>query len=243
MATEIRSLGGNCYTLELEVARAFLVVGDERALLIDAGGNECDIMALIRSVTDLPCDLFFTHGDGDHTANHRQFPQAYCHEDEIPVLRGGHANISIPLVAVPDGHVFDLGNMRIEVLHTPGHTPGHCCLLNRDGRWLISGDSISYETVFLFGPTRDLPVYRDSLDEVAKLRDEFSLIFPCHGPCPLPVTALDDLRTCVDEALAGNLEGQAAELPFPVEEPVLKYQYDPCSIFTTERKLHNGTEI
>lgn len=239
----ITELGSGFYAIELGESRAFLIVGDERALMVDTGGQPCDLQAQIRAVTELPCDLFCTHSDGDHTCNHNQFPSAYCHEAELAVFKAKPTNVTIPLIPVPDEHVFDLGGVRLEVVHTPGHTAGHCCLLNRDDRWLISGDIVSYDTVFLFGPTRDLMQYRETLDELCKLRDEFSLIYPCHGVCPIPVTALDEIRSCVDETIAGNLCGESEAFPFPVEGTVLKYTLGNCSIFTEERNIQHGTSI
>ena len=131
----LTELGLGFYALELSHSRAFLIVGDERALMVDTGSDPCDIWAVIRSVTDLPCDLFCTHSDGDHTRNHNQFASAYCHEAELPLFASDRSNVTIPLIPVPDEHVFDLGNVRLEVIHTPGHTAGHCCLQRSVG-WL-----------------------------------------------------------------------------------------------------------
>ncbi len=231
MATVLTEYGSGFYGMEQPGVRAFLIVGDERALVVDTGMEPFDVLPLVRTVTDLPCSLFSTHGDGDHTANHNQFDVCFCHADERPVFADPRSNVTCRLEPVADGHTFDLGGIRLEVIHTPGHTPGHCCLLCRDGRWLISGDIVSYDTVFLFGPHRNITRYRDTLDELAKLRDEFDLIYPCHGPGPLPIQALDEMRECVDEALAGHLPGESNAFPFPVEQDVKKYAHGNCSIF------------
>ena len=42
-----------------------------------------------------------------------------------------------------------ISNIYIEVLHTPGHSPGHCCFYEQDRGWLYSGDLI-YQGCFLF---------------------------------------------------------------------------------------------
>lgn len=236
MSTTLRELDPGFYALEQEMVRAFLIVGDERALLVDAGGEPFDVNEIVRSVTPLPCDLFFTHCDGDHTASHAQFEAAYCHADDQELLLHGRDPVQCRLIPVEDGHVFDLGGRRIEVLHIPGHTPGHCCLLCRDEQWLISGDCVSYDTVFLFGPHRDPARYRSSLDDLAALRSEFSLIYPCHGPCPIPVSAVDEERACYDAWASGELSAEPADFPFDTGGTVLRYSLGNCSIFIMEKE-------
>ncbi len=45
---------------------------------------------------------------------------------------------------VSDGQVLDLGGRRLECVHTPGHSPGHMCLLDRDNGLLFCGDHIIF---------------------------------------------------------------------------------------------------
>lgn len=85
--------------------------------------------------------------------------------------------------------------------------------------------------------------YRETLDELCMLRDEFSLIYPCHGVCPIPVSALDEIRSCVDETVAGNIKGEPETFPFPTDDVVLRYCLGNCSIFTEERNLQHGISI
>lgn len=234
MATEILELDPDLYALEQEMVRLFLIVGSERALLVDTGADPCDLDALVRQVTALPYDVFLTHRDGDHTANLQQLSHAYCHKDDRAFIAADRPGPRI--TGVQDGHVFDLGDRSLEVLHIPGHTAGHCCLLCRDESWLITGDCVSYDTVFLFGSHRDPARYRESLDELAMLRNEFSLLYPCHGPCPLPVTAIDEMRDCYDAYGDGRLTPEENAFPFPVDEHVLKYSLGNCSIFIAEKE-------
>ncbi len=229
MATEIVELDPDLYALEQDIVRMFLIVGTERALLVDAGAEKCDLPALIKSVTDLPCDVFLTHCDGDHTENAQQFSHIFCPEDDLARIASDRPGPEY--TGVGDGYVFDLGDRHLEVLHVPGHTPGHSCVLCRDEGWLITGDCVSYDTVFLFGPHRDPARYRASLDELAMLRAEFSLLYPCHGPCPLPVSAIDEMRDCFDAWKSGEIAPEKADFPFPLDEPIAKYSLGSCSIF------------
>ena len=81
--------------------------------------------------------------------------------------------------ALNDGDVVDLGDHRWTVLHTPGHHPGHLCLLSEAG--LIAGDMVAGIGTILIPPGQgDMNVYLEQLERLASL--EPHMIFPSHGP-------------------------------------------------------------
>jgi glyoxylase-like metal-dependent hydrolase (beta-lactamase superfamily II) len=87
--------------------------------------------------------------------------------------------VSDALVRHASGDVVSVGGVEIELIHTPGHTPGSQCFLVRDR--LVSGD-----TLFLDGCGRtDLPggspeeLYRSLTDRLAKVPDQ-AILFPGH---------------------------------------------------------------
>jgi len=89
---------------------------------------------------------------------------------------------SIPAVELAEGGIIRFGSVRLEVLHTPGHTEGSVCLLLRDEATLLSGD-----TLFAGGWGRvDLPggsaeAMAASIERLAGLGDELGVL-PGHGP-------------------------------------------------------------
>ena len=88
---------------------------------------------------------------------------------------------SVPAVDLAEGGEIRFGSMRLTVLHTPGHTEGSVCLLDRDTGFLFSGD-----TLFAGGWGRvDLPggdpaAMVESLGRLATLEDGIG-VFPGHG--------------------------------------------------------------
>ena len=50
--TTLQKLGDTLWAIDQEFVRSFLIVGENKALLLDTGGEPCDLMGLIRSVTD-----------------------------------------------------------------------------------------------------------------------------------------------------------------------------------------------
>lgn len=117
----------------------------------------------------------------------------HCHRAEAHGIRVVTGLGEADLVTHEGGDVLEVGSVRIELLHTPGHTPGSQCFLV-DGR-LVSGD-----TLFVQGCGRvDLPggdpeeMYRTLTQRLAALPST-TLLFPGHHYGPVPSTTLADER-------------------------------------------------
>jgi hydroxyacylglutathione hydrolase len=87
---------------------------------------------------------------------------------------------SFPAVELAEGGRIDLGSLRLEVLHTPGHTEGSCCLLERESGTLFSGDTLFPSA----GGRTDLPggaeeQMADSLARLSRLEDAIRVL-PGH---------------------------------------------------------------
>ena len=156
----VKRVSSGVWALEQEIVRCFLIVGQQRALLLDTGAEACDLMGMIREITPLPLVVLNTHGDGDHTANNNQFRDIHAHPDEFATIRRFRPDLTSTLHPITELSAFDLGDRVLHVIETPGHTPGSICLLDRKNRILFSGDTLSYGPVFLCGEHRDIhPVH------------------------------------------------------------------------------------
>ena len=101
-------------------------------------------------------------------------PQPLCAPFEIPP--------SVPAVELAEGGVIRFGEIRLRVLHTPGHTEGSVCLLAEDEGLLFSGDTLfagGWGRVDLPGGDPDAMVA--SLARLTGLEDQVG-VFPGHGP-------------------------------------------------------------
>lgn len=85
------------------------------------------------------------------------------------------------------GYLFDLGDLRLEVIAMPGHTSGSVVLLEKKNGWLFTGDSVMAYNVFYI-PAGDPPrcpepmrVYYDSLVKLYGRIEEISSVYPGHG--------------------------------------------------------------
>ncbi len=134
-----------------------------------------------------------THHHTDHVGGVAVFSQ----ELGLPVW--AHAATRDRMTGAPvsrllnDGDLIDLGGPDAEewqVLHTPGHAPGHICLWNAESRTLVAGDMVaSIGTILISPEDGDMAVYLEQLERLALL--EPKLMLPAHGdPIDAPVALL-----------------------------------------------------
>ena len=71
---------------EFGLCNHYLLVGSERALLIDCGMGYYDLLGTIASLTDKPYDVVITHGHPDHAGMMHLFDQVYMNEKDLPML-------------------------------------------------------------------------------------------------------------------------------------------------------------
>ena len=121
--TTIKRVSSGVWALEQNMVRCFLIVGQQRALLLDTGAEPCDLLGLIRQVTPLPLVVLNSHGDGDHTANNNQFPDIHAHPDEFATIRRFRPELTSTLHPITALSAFDLGQRVLHVIEAPGHTP------------------------------------------------------------------------------------------------------------------------
>jgi hydroxyacylglutathione hydrolase len=135
-----------------------------------------------------------THWHPDHTNGLERLVEAtdarvYAQKDELPWLRYAGGNLK----AVAPGDELRLGEVTIQFLHTPGHTPGSQCFLVRDR--LVSGD-----TLFINACGRtDLPggdperLYQSLTGTLGRL-DDRTILLPGHNYAEIPSTTLGEQK-------------------------------------------------
>ena len=145
-----------------EKVHCYLLLGSNRACLIDTGLGIGNIKSITDELTDLPIQVITTHVHWDHIGGHNLYNRISVHQNGVKWLESG---IPIPVEEIKknlvkgmksdvlpegfdvnnyklytgkpdhilaDGEIINLGNREIKVLHTPGHSPGHICLYEKN---------------------------------------------------------------------------------------------------------------
>ena len=216
---EAVKISENEYRLEQGFVRFFLFIGEEKALLVDAGfGGKESLKEIITTLTDKPVQLVLTHADPDHNGYLAEFEQAYMHEAEFPACQELAQSTGTELCALKEGDIIDIGGRSFEVLQVPGHTPGSLAFLDRENRIIVTGDLVSsMMPVFMFGPGRDLDAYRSTVERLSGMKDAFDQIYPSHGVFPLTSDYVDKMLAAANKYRAGELPAQDPPMPIPAK--------------------------
>lgn len=173
------------------------------AVVIDAPPDATGVADLLARHDLTPVAVLVSHGHIDHVGGVDGIAsptvRAFMHPDDLDMARhpgeqlvallgsafstGDEELISTEFVDLVDGETLSLAGIEIDVLHTPGHTPGHCCFLIREEGILFSGDQLFAGSI---GRT-DLPggshetLMRSMVNRVLPLPDDTDVL-PGHGP-------------------------------------------------------------
>lgn len=161
------------------------------AIIIDPGEDYNRIKKAIDKHKLTPKVIINTHGHIDHIGANDKFGlPVYIHKDDADFLSDTKKNMSAflgsptssdsKIKTLNDKDKIALGKLSLEVIHTPGHTPGSICLKIDD--ILFTGDTLFYggigRTDFPYASEESM---RESLKKLMSLPDELK-IFPGHGP-------------------------------------------------------------
>lgn len=164
--------------------------------VIDPGGHPERILAEVeRHKLDIKYVLN-THAHFDHTDANGAIVEATeaqlgLHPEDLPILQasggamwfGVTANNSPqPDLKLQDGDVLEIGRLRFQVLHTPGHTPGHVCFYEPDQGVLFDGDVLFHRGI----GRSDLPggnpqQLLDSIQRVLFSLPDDTVVYSGHG--------------------------------------------------------------
>ncbi len=219
-----------------EETHCYLLNGTEKSLLIDTGLGICNIYDEVVKLTDKSVIAVATHIHWDHIGGHRFFPEFYAHGDEVNWLNGefplsaeivrnmvvdrcdlleefdvsGYTVFQgMPSRILKDRDIIDIGGRTVEVLHTPGHSPGHICFYEKDKGYLFTGDLVYKDTLFAYYPSTDPVAYLASLEKIAEL--PVSRVFPGHHSLDIKpeiiVRMRDEFRVLKEKGLLHHGSG------------------------------------
>jgi len=194
----------------------WLIGGSDRDLLVDTGLGHFPLRRNVAALArEKPLVCVASHAHFDHIGATHEFAERWIHAAEADILAdprpeatlaAGYADEGM-FIAPPegwdsaryrvapapatrllaDGDVIDLGDRRLAVIHTPGHSPGGIALYEEATGTLIAGDIVYDGALVTDTFHSDLADYRRSLDRLAELplRIVHGGHFPSFGPVRL----------------------------------------------------------
>lgn len=165
----------------------YLIAGNGSALLVDAGtGHPRHLAALRAALDDSQSQLdtvFVTHGHADHAGGAPSI--AAEHRAATFVKRpwpGQDDQYDVGWTTIDEGAVVEGGGYRMNVLHTPGHSPDHLALWHEPSGTLFTGDLVVLGSSVMIHTSKggDLAEYMRSLERLRALSPR--VLLPAHGP-------------------------------------------------------------
>lgn len=216
----ITKLEKNMWVVETsDKTTMYIIEGTKKAMLIDAGTKCEKLDEVIKQITQKPLIVMITHIHPDHAGNIKYFDQIYFHPGDTVLMRTMQVAYSGKINYVKDGEKFDLGGTTIEVLFTPGHTPGSIVLLDRKAGNCYSGDAFGSGQVWMqLRPHVSMATYAQSCRTMEALMDKGITKIYC-GHYPYVKKAYDKSYMTEMRQLAEELsKGTAPEgKPYPTK--------------------------
>lgn len=213
---------------------SYLVIGTEKAALIDTGMGIVDLKPEIDRFCELPIVVVNTHSHVDHMGSNHQFMDigAFDHPFEIDRIESGYTHQECMAFMLPGSYInlprsfnlekyrikpspltrklqhldtISLGKRSLTVYHTPGHSPGSICLLEEPNKLLFTGDTVYPGTLIMNLLESDLQSYLNSLKQLAELRDTVNQLCPAHNEAIAHAALLVSVLHAVELAASGKI--------------------------------------
>lgn len=203
----VGNLQTNCYILQSDTA----------AVIVDPGDEPERIVRFVRDIKVKPSQIVATHTHFDHvlgveTVRARLNIPFLIHHDDLAMLESVQSRVrqfmgfEVPPPPkvdryLKDGDSVKVGDETIQVLHTPGHSPGSISLAGKG--YVLTGDALFNQSIGRTDlPGGDLKTLVLSIRERLFTLDDNTTVYPGHGP----------ETTIGDEKLANPFVGKAARL-------------------------------
>lgn len=197
----------------------------KKAILIDTGLGVSNIKNIVDSLTKRPVEVITTHVHWDHIGGHRYFDNIAVHEAErewlsvrftipLQIVKKNLTRLpcdfpvdfdidayqifqGMPQRILQDGDSLELGGREIQVIYTPGHSPGHCCFYEPGRNYLYSGDLIYKGSLDVFYPTTDPQLFYQSIRKIQEYK--INMVLPGHHQLDIPVSLIADIEAAFSQ--------------------------------------------
>jgi glyoxylase-like metal-dependent hydrolase (beta-lactamase superfamily II) len=227
---------------------SYLVLGTERAALIDTGMGIGNIQAEAERLTDLPVIVVNTHAHFDHVGDDHRFAEVWVFDDDSEVVRieRGYTRAECAKYMDPESYrdlpagfdptayeirpsqvtrrlrhlqPVELGGRTLTIHHTPGHSPGSICLLDSRDALLFTGDTYYPAMLYAHLEGSNFEAYQESMKYLVTLLDQVSHLCPAHNEAYAPKETLAHVLNAFERITAG-------QAVFEVQEETRVYHFE-----------------
>ena len=203
-----------------------LIIGQNKAILLDTGIVLFRIRPVVEQITDLPIIVINSHTHFDHVGGNWEFSNilaidtsytkanmdGFQHKRIAQDFTSNSFCIDPPINAdleniytkqweasgyIKDKDTIDLGDRIIEILQVPGHTPDSLALLDRKERLLFTGDTYYDAELWLYVPETNIKNYQNSIDRLVSIESQVDYIFGAHRTVRVDTGILKNVREAV----------------------------------------------
>ena len=205
---------------------AWLVLGNEKAVLIDAVQDTILLHEMVTSLTHLPLEVIITHGHPDHDGKGlRAFMEhgvpVYIHPDDKPLLQKRNlftTEETEQMLSLTEGMQFELGNRTLEILECAGHTPGSICVMDFNRQEVFTGDAIGSGDFWMqLEESLEMHAFVENLlhfkQNLVGMKD--MIIYPGHidqQTCQMGMQYIDDILHICSKLCTDGACGEAGEM-------------------------------
>ena len=219
---------------QFEEALSYLVLGKKRGVLIDTGTGIGNLKGLVMTLTELPVSVINTHTHWDHIGNNHQFEEVACfnHPECIEKMKAGKSNESLlasitgdsvwkplprefdsktwhipsvePTTLLKDGDSINLGERTLEVIYTPGHSPGSICFLDKKNRILFTGDTFFPGPLYAHPQDVNIDDYMTSIAKLKVRLAEYDYLCSGHNDPWVKSEVISRVDEAFKEIMAGG---------------------------------------
>lgn len=205
----------------------YLIEGEHSALLIDAGTRMPGLKEIVEGIVKKPVTLLISHGHGDHIGAVNEWDSLWINAADMAIVpEGAYKGIVRYLT---DGQIFDLGGRQIEVVFTPGHTPGSVTLVDRTAHYGFSSDAFGSGNLLVF---TDLSTQWSSCLRFSRFMESYAIkyLYPGHywGDNLETPQRVRDIATICDGVLNGSIcpeKSKDASIPYIVDKYGVKVNF------------------
>ena len=214
----------------------YLIEGEKSAILLDAGTKMPGLKKIVEGIVKKPVTLIATHVHPDHTGmTVNEWDTIWINaadEVNVPSCMPGYKGVKQYLT---DGQIFDLGGRTIEIVFTPGHTPGSTTFIDKEAHYGFSGDAFGSGNLLVF---TNLSTEIATCERLARFIEKYDLkyFYPGHywgDNLETPERVKNVGKICqgiLDGMLQPNAPGNNKSLPYIVDMFGVKINYGESGI-------------